>query len=74
MSQMTNRAIVKNGQLEPIHPISLPEGTEVIFTAADKSVQNESEEAAQLRIFASLARTYETGQTDLAERHNEPHP
>jgi len=74
MSQTTNRAIVRNGRLETTCPINLPEGTEVVFEPATSQQNDEAKEAAQLRIFASLTRTYETGQSDLAERHNEHQP
>ena len=74
MSQTTNRAIVKNGRLETNYPITLPEGTEVVFEPTSSQSNDEAKEAAQLRIFASLTRTYETGQTDLAKRHNEHQP
>ena len=74
MSEMTNRAIVKNGRLEASYPITLPEGTVVVFEPASSQLDDEAKEAAQLRIFASLTRSYETGQTDLAERHNEHQP
>ena len=74
MSQMINRAIVKNGRLEPIQPLNLPEGTEVVFQPATAQTFDGTTEAAQLRIFASLARIYETGQTDLAQHHNEHQP
>jgi len=74
MSQTTNRAIVKNGRLDTNYPITLPEGTEVIFEPTSSQSNDEAKEAAQLRIFASLTRAYETGQTDLAERHNDHQP
>jgi len=74
MSQTKNRAIVKNGRLETNYPITSPEGTEVIFEPTSSQRDDEAKEAAQLRIFASLTRIYETGQTDLAERHNEHQP
>lgn len=74
MSQLTNRAVVKNGRLETFTPISLPEGTEVVFEAVTQKQTDTKKEAAQNRIFASLGRSYETGQTDLAERHNEHQP
>ena len=73
MSQTTNRAIVKNGRLETNYPITLPEGTEVVFEPTS-SQSNDEAKASQLHIFASLTRAYETGQTDLAERHNEHQP
>ena len=74
MSQMTNRAVVKNGRLETSVPITLPEGTEVIFEPAPDQKNAKAKQAAQIRIFESLGRAYETGQTDLAQRHNEHQP
>ncbi len=74
MSQLSNRAIVKNGRLVTAEPINLPDGTEVVFVAANDARTEASAEDAQRRIFASLARSYDSGQADLAERHNEHQP
>jgi len=74
MSQTTNRAIVKNGRLETNYPITLPEGTEVVFEPTSSQSNDEAKEAAQLLIFASLTRAFDTAPPDLAERHNEHQP
>lgn len=74
MSQTTNRAVVRDGRLVTAEPINLPDGTEVVFVPANESQQDSSADEAQRRIFASLARSYDSGQRDLAERHNEHQP
>ncbi len=46
----------------------------MVFEPASSQRDDEAKEAAQLRIFASLTRSYETGQTDLTKRHNDWQP
>lgn len=74
MNHTICRAVFKNGRFEPIEPIVLPEGTEVTFELPADSKDVDRIEAAQKRVFESLGRSYDTGQTDLAARHNEHQP
>jgi|GEM_PF-2386403 len=74
MSGITNRAIVRDGRLVTTEKITLPEGTEVVFVPTSEPQTDAPADEAQRRIFASLARSYNSGQLDLAERHNEHQP
>jgi predicted DNA-binding antitoxin AbrB/MazE fold protein len=69
---MTIRAIYENGIFRPLDPVDLPDSTPVEFDP--KVVTPEDEDAAQKRIYELLGRSYDTGQTDTAERHNEHQP
>jgi predicted DNA-binding antitoxin AbrB/MazE fold protein len=70
---MTVRAIYENGVFRPVEPVDLPDGSRVEF---DPKILNSEEDdlAAQQRIYELLGRSYPTGETDLAERHNEHQP
>jgi predicted DNA-binding antitoxin AbrB/MazE fold protein len=70
---MTVRAIYENGVFRPTKPVQLPEKSEVEF---DPKVVNgeQDDRTAQERIYALLGQSFETGETDLAERHNEHQP
>lgn len=69
---MTVKAIYENGVFRPVSPVSLPEKLEVdVLLPEAKSSQRE---IATKKIIAILSRSYQTGQTDTAERHNEHQP
>jgi predicted DNA-binding antitoxin AbrB/MazE fold protein len=69
------RAVFENGIFRPIEPVDLPEGSEVEFeprpvTIEPTPVNKRSDH--QKRIYELLSQTIETGETDMAERHDEP--
>jgi predicted DNA-binding antitoxin AbrB/MazE fold protein len=66
---MTVRAIYENGVFRPVKPVNLPEKTEVEVTMPD-----DKERANQGAINSILRRSYPSGQSDVAERHNEHQP
>ena len=70
---MTVRAIYENGVFKPSEKVDLPEKAEVVFeprlVPTDKAPTH-----AMGRIYEILSRSYDTGRTDLAERHNEHQP
>ena len=66
---MTVRAIYENGVFWPISPVSLPEKTEV-----EVNLPDDRDRANQDAIFAILRTSYPSGETDVAERHNEHQP
>ncbi len=70
---MTVKAIYENGVFRPVAPVNLPERTEVEF---DPKVVGPSSEdaAAQRRIYDLLLKSMPSGETDVAERHNEHQP
>jgi predicted DNA-binding antitoxin AbrB/MazE fold protein len=67
------RVIFEKGVFRPITPISLPESAE--FEVDPLPVeQAEKVSKHQASIREILSRRYETGQSDLAARHNEHQP
>jgi predicted DNA-binding antitoxin AbrB/MazE fold protein len=70
---MIVRAIFEGGVFRPLAPVHLPEQTEVEFEPIVVN-SNPDDRAAQERIYALLGKSYDTGETDLAERHNEHQP
>jgi len=64
---MTVRAIYENGVFRPVQPLNLPEKSEV-------DVVLPAERKNQEAIFALLNTSYASGETDVAERHNEHQP
>lgn len=68
---MTIRAIYENGVFRPTEPVNLPENTAVDITVPEADAQERSN---QEEIFAILRKSYPSGETDVAERHNEHQP
>ena len=70
---MTVQAIYENGVFRPTQPVDLPDRTSVEFDP--KVVPSQDDDAAaQRRIYQLLSRSYDTGATDTAARHNEHQP
>lgn len=73
---MTVRAIYENGVFRPTEPVALPDKTEVEIegirikrTAMDDAAPVQSQ--VDKDILEILSRSYRTGRTDAAARHNE---
>ena len=68
----------RNAQATPFSESSanrrLPEGSEVVITLVAQSIDETLVEAAQQRVYESLLRSYDSGQSDTAARHNEHQP
>lgn len=70
---MTVRAIYENGVFRPIGPVKLPENSRVEFDP--KLIgSDDTDAAAQERIYALIGQSAPSGETDVAERHNEHQP
>ena len=75
-------AIFENGVFRPTEPVDLPEGAEVMVEPKGEDLgrpKSSDPEFAHLgpgqaKIYAILSERYDSGQTDLAERHNEHQP
>lgn len=75
-------AVYQDGVFRPVGPVDLPEGCEVTVepkVEGPAQPQPSDPQFAHLeprlaRIYAILSERYDSGQTDLAERHNEHQP
>jgi predicted DNA-binding antitoxin AbrB/MazE fold protein len=73
----TIRARWEQGVFRPIRPVNLPEATEVdvvVPTAPPDEVETPKQKRDREEILEILSRSYDSGQTDTAERHNEHQP
>lgn len=78
----TIRAVYENGVFRPTEPVDLPEGSPVTVEPAAEAARQprpSDPEFAHLdpglrEIYAILSERYDSGQTDLAERHNQHQP
>ena len=70
---MTVHAVFENGVFRPLQTVDLPENTRVVFdpTLVDTTDAHQSN---QEEIFEILWRNFASGETDVAERHNEHQP
>jgi predicted DNA-binding antitoxin AbrB/MazE fold protein len=68
----TIHAIYEHGVFRPIEPVELPEGTPVLVDAGNSPA--DSVQAARERVYESLSRSYDGGDADESERHNERQP
>jgi predicted DNA-binding antitoxin AbrB/MazE fold protein len=66
-------AIFENGVFRPREPVALPNGSEVEFEPRLVSPNGNGHDALA-RIYDILNQRYDTGETDVAERHNEHQP
>lgn len=70
---MTIQAVYQNGVFRPTAPVSLPENARVEFEP--KILPKTADDlAAQQRIYELLGQSLPSGQTDVAERHDEHQP
>jgi predicted DNA-binding antitoxin AbrB/MazE fold protein len=67
---MTIRAIYENGVFKPTEPVSLPEMAEVQVVLPVQT----SDDSRLDAIYRIMGETYASGETDVAERHNEHQP
>lgn len=70
---MTIRAVYENGVFRPTEPVELPERAEVEFEP--RVLASSPEESPALsRVYRVLSRRHDSGESDVAERHNEHQP
>ena len=65
------RAVYENGVFRPTQPVQLPEHAQVEF---EPRIVPGSQRATLDDVYAVLSKRYETGERDVAERHNEHQP
>ena len=68
---MTVKAIYEHGVFRPTSRVDLPEKSEVVF---EPQVVGKTDEEDQEAIYAILRQRYNSGEGDVAERHNEHQP
>jgi predicted DNA-binding antitoxin AbrB/MazE fold protein len=68
----TIRAVYENGVFRPTEPIDLPELSLVEFEP--RPVEGDEQKRAREAINEILSRSYDGGESDVAERHNEHQP
>jgi len=84
LAMSTITAIYENGVFRPTVPVDLPEGTAVLIEpvpppSADVSIDVRAlvppgTDEGLIRIYEILARRFDSGHHDTAERHNEHQP
>ena len=65
-------AVFENGVFRPTEPVELPENCHVEFEP--RLVTNESGPPSLDEVYAVLGRRFESGEHDVAQRHNEHQP
>lgn len=65
-------AIYENGVFRPTEPVELPEACQVVFEP--KLVCSEQFAASLDDVYALLSRRFDSGQSDVAARHDEHQP
>lgn len=74
----TIQAIYENGVFRPITPVDLPEGfrvsVEMTDTESSPGQSGRADDDHLDAIYEILSHSYETGETDLAARHDEHQP
>ena len=67
----TVRGIVDHDNIRLITPLSLPQGAEIEF---EPRVVRKADKSPPLELYKLLDHRFHSGQSDLAERHNEHQP
>jgi predicted DNA-binding antitoxin AbrB/MazE fold protein len=68
----TVHAIYENGVFRPTEPVELPEAAHVVF---EPKLVDASQSAASLDdVYQLLSQRFDSGQPDVAARHNEHQP
>jgi len=71
----TIHAIYENGVFRPIEPVNLPEHTEVrIELRVEEGTKSAPMSPGLAKIYAILGERFDSGEHDVAERHNEHQP
>lgn len=65
-------AVFENGVFRPTQPVELPENCHVEFEP--RVVTNEAGAPSLEDVYAILGRRFESGEHDVAQRHNEHQP
>ena len=68
----TIHAIYENGVFRPTEPVNLPEFCPVIV--APQPIADSARREAMARVYETLRERFDSGETDVAERHNEHQP
>jgi len=71
---MTIRAIYENGVFRPTEPVKLLEHSRVQFEPTVIPDDDDDDRANQQRIYDLLGQSLPSGESDVAERHNELQP
>jgi predicted DNA-binding antitoxin AbrB/MazE fold protein len=79
MAMATITAIYEKGVFRPTESVNLPEGTPVQVLAPDevlnvRALAPPGTDEDTLRVYEILARRFDSGYQDTAERHNEHQP
>ncbi len=69
----TVHAVFENGVFRPSDPVALPEGCEVEFDPRIVQAGNDKN-GALARIYEILAKRFDSGESEVAARHNEHQP
>ena len=65
-------AVYERGVFRPLEAVDLPEATEVMLDP--QPVREPMSDAARSRVAAVLAQRFDSGERDVAARHNEHQP
>jgi predicted DNA-binding antitoxin AbrB/MazE fold protein len=66
------RAVYEKGVFRPLQPVTLPENCEVVF---EPQIVREPGDGKDLRaVYDVLAERYESGESDVAARHDDHQP
>jgi predicted DNA-binding antitoxin AbrB/MazE fold protein len=69
---MTIRAVFENGVFRPVEPVNLPERCEVEVEV--RQVKEESKVPSLDDVYAIMSKRFNSGDSDVAARHNEHQP
>ena len=74
MEKQEFEAIYEGGVFKPVGAVALPSGTKVLVSLKDEVSETIERQPVHAKVFELLSHRYNSGQVDVAVRHNEHQP
>ena len=71
LTNSSSEAVYEDQVFKPIGVVSLPDGTRVVASLSDEPKDSDNQDSVDHRVMSILSRRHNSGQTDVAARHNE---
>jgi len=74
MENQEFEAVYEDDVFKPVGTVSLPEGTKVVVSVQSEVNEPAKQDPVDAKVFDILSRRYNSGQSDVAARHDEHQP
>ena len=74
MEEQQYEAVYEDDVFKPVEAVSLPKGTKVVVSVQAETGSEAEQESVDAEVLKILSRRRNSGQSDVAARHNEHQP